>query len=186
LKSMGRAIVIGENTLGAAHTTDMEIVKEHFQVEFPSGRSISPFTNGDWEGSGVVPDIPVPCEDALRVAHLYALDQLIRQCKDDRLKRLLDWDLEIANNHYYPKIVQDSILSRYTGQYGDRAFALKDGSLVYSRQGLSSTRLLPITENRFRLDDLIKFEFRIDEKGCSSSVVVFYRDRPEITIPKEE
>ena len=76
LKSMGRATVVGEATLGAAHTTDMETVQEHFQVEYPSGRSINPFTQGDWEGSGVLPDMAVPCEQALKAAHLCALDRL--------------------------------------------------------------------------------------------------------------
>jgi hypothetical protein len=182
LKNLRRATVIGETTLGAAHTTDMEIVQENFQVEFPSGRSISPFTKGDWEGTGVVPDLSVSREDAMSVAHLYALEQLIKQCKDDRQKRLLDWDLEIAKNQYAPVAVEETTLSRYIGQYGDRAFTLVDGSLVYSRQGLSTTKLVPLSKNRFRFDDLIKFEFRPDEQGKFSSVVVSYRDRPDISL----
>ena len=185
LKSMGRATVIGETTLGAAHTTDLEIVQKKFQVEFPSGRSISPFTKGDWENAGVAPDLPVPRDDALKTAHLYALEHLAKQCKDDRQKRLLNWDMEIASSQYAPVAVEESILSRYVGRYGDRAFTMKDGSLVYSRQGLSTTKLVPLSEDRFRLDDLIKFQFRLDEQGLASSVTLSYRDRAEIVIPKE-
>jgi hypothetical protein len=182
LQSMGRATVIGETTLGAAHTTDMEIVQERFQVEFPSGRSISPFTQGDWEGTGVVPDLPVPFEEALKVAHLFAVEQLAKLCTDERQKHLLDWDQEIAINQYTPMVMEEPILSRFVGKFGDRDFSVKDGSLIYRRQGISTTKLIPLSENRFRLDDSLKFEFVLDEEGTYSSVVITYRDRAGITL----
>jgi hypothetical protein len=183
LKSMERATVIGEATLGAAHTTDMETVQEHFQVEFPSGRSISPFTQGDWEGSGVQPDMVVPCEQALKAAHLYALDRLIQACTNDQRKQELNWDLEIARNTYAPFTVSESVLARYAGEYGDRVFRLMDGSLTYARQGSPATKLIPLADNRFLLPDWAKFEFCLDEQGASASVTLSYRDgQPSITL----
>lgn len=180
LKSMGRATVIGESTLGAAHTTDMEIVQEHFQVEFPSGRSISPFTQGDWEGGGVIPDIPVPAEDALKAAHLHALEQLIASCQDEGRQRELEWDLEIARNTYTPITLDEAILARYTGQYGDRNFGLINGTLTYSRQGNSPMKLIPLTETCFLYPNEIKFEFR-----PNNSVAISYRDgRATINLAK--
>jgi hypothetical protein len=185
LKSMGRATVVGEATLGAAHTTDMEIVQEHFQVEFPSGRSISPFTQGDWEGSGVLPDMAVPCEQALKVAHLHALERSVQACTDEQRKQELDWDLEIARNTYAPIRVEESILALYAGQYGDRLFRLTDGSLAYSRQGSAATKLIPLAENRYLYPDGIKFEFCLDEQGVATSVTISYHnDRPAITMNK--
>ena len=187
LQSMGRATVIGEATLGAAHTTDMETVQEHFQVEFPSGRSINPFTKEDWEGSGVQPDMPVPCEDALKVAHLLALERLIQACTDEQRNRELGWDLEIARNIYTPVTVDEATLDRYVGQYGDRAFRVTDGSLIYTRHGAAVTRLIPLAENRFLLPDWAKFEFGLPGQGASASVTISYQDgRPTVTIAREK
>jgi C-terminal processing protease CtpA/Prc len=185
LKGMGRATVVGEPTRGAAHTTAMEIVQEHFQVEYPSGRSISPFTQGDWEGVGVQPDIAVPPEEALQAAHLHALERLIHSCQDDIRRRELDWDLEIARNSYAPLGLEETILARYVGQYGDRTIGLAGGALTYSRQG-SAWKLIPLGENRFLCPDWLKLEFDLDERGQALSVQVAYRDgRPGLTLPRE-
>jgi len=185
LKSMGRATVIGEATLGAAHTTDMETVQEHFQVEFPSGRSINPFTHADWEGIGVQPDIAVPCEQALRVAHLLAMDRLLQICTDEQRQQELGWDLEIARNTYAPIMVSEPVLARYVGEYGDRTFRLMDGSLTYARPGGPATKLIPLADNRFLLPDWAKFEFCLDEHGACASVTLSYRDaRPSTTLTR--
>jgi hypothetical protein len=184
LKNMRQAIVVGETTLGAAHTTDLEVVQGNFQVEYPSGRSISPFTNSDWEGTGVVPDITVPREKALMTAHLHALEQLIETCRDEERKRELEWGLEIAENQYAPVILEEAILSRYVGQYGDRVFGLADGSLTYSRQAAPATKLIPMAETRFCFDDIIKFEFILDEGETASAVVVSYQGRPDLTVQR--
>jgi hypothetical protein len=186
LQSMGRAMVIGEATLGAAHTTDMETVQEHFQVEFPSGRSISPFTQGDWEGSGVLPDIAVPSEQALKVAHLHALERLVQDCPDERRKQELEWDLEIARTTYTPVTVAEVGLARYAGQYEDRTFRVADGTLTYTRQGQPAIQLIPLAETRFLLSDGIKFEFNLDVQGMATSVTISFRDgQPEITLKKK-
>jgi len=185
LKSMGRATVIGEATLGAAHTTDMEIVQEHFQVEYPSGRSISPFTQGDWEGKGVLPDIAIPSEQALKVAHLHALEGLIQACTDGRRKQELDWDLEVTQNSYAPFLVDASVLARYVGQFGDRVFRLMDGSLVYTRQDSPAVKLIPLAGKRFLLPDWAKIEFNLDDQGRPVSVTISFRDgRPAIIMNK--
>jgi hypothetical protein len=185
LKSMGRATVVGESTLGAAHTTGMEIVQEQFQVEFPSGRSISPFTQGDWEGVGVQPDIAVPPEEALHAAHLHALERLIQVCQDDTRKQELDWDLEITHNTYTPFILDEAILARYVGLYGDRTIGLAGGALTYSRQG-GAWKLIPLGVNRFLCPDWLKLEFALDEHGQALSVRLIYRvGRPGLTLAKQ-
>ncbi|HSQ17951.1 MAG TPA: S41 family peptidase [Anaerolineales bacterium] len=185
LQSMRRATVIGQKTLGAAHTTDLDVVQEHFQVEYPSGRSISPFTQGDWEGVGVIPDIDVPAEEALSVAHLRALEDLIQSCQDEAIQRELAWDLEIARCSYAPVRVNEALLVRYAGRYGDRTFRIIDGAFAYSRQGNPAVKLVPLAEHRFLYPDGIKFEFTLDEQGQAGSVVISYRDgRPAITLAR--
>jgi hypothetical protein len=50
---------------------------EHFGVGIPTGRAINPISGTNWEGTGVTPDIAVPQEDALKVAHIAALRGLL-------------------------------------------------------------------------------------------------------------
>ena len=179
LRSMGRATVVGETTTGAAHTTDMEIVQQHFQVEFPSGRSISPFTQGDWEGTGVFPDLAVPADKALEVAHLAAVERLIAACADEQLKQALTWDLEIAHNIYHSFSANESMLRCVEGSYGDRRFTIQNGALAYSRQGNPPQKLIALSGNRYLYSDTIKFEFELDEVGKATAVTVSYRDDRE-------
>lgn len=186
LQSRGRATVVGETTLGAAHTTDMETVQEHFQVEYPSGRSISPFTQGNWEGVGVIPNIPVPCGQAMQVAHLHALERLLAACPDERCKRELVWDLEVAQAAYTPVTLSEADLARYAGQYGDRTFDMAAGSLTYSRQGNPTLKLSPLSEQRFLYSNEIKLEFSLGDQGTSATVTISYRDgRPAIVLARE-
>jgi len=70
--------VVGETTGGAAHAVSPHQAGDHFTVFVPNSRSVSPQTNTDWEGTGVVPDIAVPAEDALATAQRLAA-QTIQQ-----------------------------------------------------------------------------------------------------------
>jgi C-terminal processing protease CtpA/Prc len=77
LKALGRATLIGEVTRGGAHPTTRHPVSATLEVAVPNARSINPVTGTNWEGTGVVPDIAVPAEDALRVAYRLALEHVL-------------------------------------------------------------------------------------------------------------
>ncbi|WP_405435327.1 S41 family peptidase [Streptomyces avidinii] len=68
LQAQGRAVVVGETTRGGAHPTARYAVAEHVLVTVPVARSINTVTGGNWEGTGVVPDIAVTAEQALETA----------------------------------------------------------------------------------------------------------------------
>ena len=68
LKNLKRAILIGETTGGGAHPVEPRRIDDNFFIIVPSGRSISPITKTDWEGTGVEPDVRVPAKDALAKA----------------------------------------------------------------------------------------------------------------------
>lgn len=186
LKNMERATIIGETTNGAAHPVTLEIVQEYFQVLLPYGRPINPITKENWEATGVEPHIVVPQEEALKTAHIRALEQLVEKCRDDQHKRDLEWEIEIVRSLYAPVTVDEATLSRYAGQYGKRTFAVENGALTYEHQDYRTAwKLVPITETRFRLEEDLKFEIILDDQGEASAVVITYRDdRPEITVTK--
>jgi hypothetical protein len=75
LKNLKRATLIGENTGGGAHPISPRRIDDHFSVIVPIGRSISPITKTDWEGTGVEPDVKVAAADALDEALKRARDQ---------------------------------------------------------------------------------------------------------------
>jgi hypothetical protein len=76
LQVLGRARVVGENSKGGAHPVDVVIIKGDILVQVPIGTSVNPVSGSNWEKVGVTPDIPVPAEDALTVAHVEALIEL--------------------------------------------------------------------------------------------------------------
>jgi C-terminal processing protease CtpA/Prc len=65
LQQLGRATIVGEATRGGAHPTNYHRITDGLVVTVPDARAISPVTGGNWEGTGVRPDVPVPAADAL-------------------------------------------------------------------------------------------------------------------------
>ena len=97
LKNNKRATVVGETTGGGAHAGNPHRLAAHFMMFVPSGRPISPITHTDWENVGVVPDVKTSAKNALDVAQVGILKELISAEKDpewqQRLKeRLHDLD----------------------------------------------------------------------------------------------
>ena len=77
LKSRQRVVLVGEKTGGGAHPGASYRLHPHFEVFIPVGRAINPITNENWEGSGVLPDIYVSQEQALKVSYRLALKSII-------------------------------------------------------------------------------------------------------------
>jgi len=65
MQALKRAPVIGERTWGGAHPARPYRLGEHFFAVIPGRRSISPITQGNWEGVGVIPDIAAAPDKAL-------------------------------------------------------------------------------------------------------------------------
>lgn len=76
LKTQKRAIIVGETTGGGAHPVRGMPAGDHFSIGVPFGRPINPVTKGDWEGTGVGPDVKVNAADALTTAEKLAAEKL--------------------------------------------------------------------------------------------------------------
>jgi hypothetical protein len=90
LKHLKRAIVVGETTGGGAHPGGVRRITDHFGIWVPNGRAINPITKTNWEGTGIEPDIRVPSAEALKAAHLDALQKLRTAATDSRHQQELD------------------------------------------------------------------------------------------------
>jgi hypothetical protein len=89
IQTQKRGEVVGDTTGGGAHPGGMRRVTDNFGVWVPSGRAVNPVTGTNWEGVGVRPDVPVSAKDALRTAHLRALERLVAGERDPERKRVL-------------------------------------------------------------------------------------------------
>lgn len=90
LKNLKRATIIGETTGGGAHPGRQFRLAKNFGAFIATGRARSPITQTNWEGTGVVPDVGVPAEQALNTAQRMALKTILENEKDARRKAALE------------------------------------------------------------------------------------------------
>lgn len=81
MKHFDKAIIIGQSSAGAAHAIDFMEVNDNYLIQLPISRSIHPVTKIDWEGTGVIPNIITSNNEALKTAHLKALNEQIESLK---------------------------------------------------------------------------------------------------------
>lgn len=68
LQQHRRATVVGERTRGGAHPREGFRLHPHLELAVPTGRPVHPVTDTNWEGTGVLPDLPSGAEGALAAA----------------------------------------------------------------------------------------------------------------------
>ena len=99
LQSLHRATVVGESTWGGANPGERIRLNDHFYAFIPNGQAMNPYTHKNWEGTGVQPDVAVAAADALKVAQVSVLKDLLAKATEqedkDRYGRALK-DLEGA------------------------------------------------------------------------------------------
>jgi hypothetical protein len=79
LQQTRRATIVGEVTGGGAHPGAWFPIDDHFSIFIPLSRYVSAASGGDWEGTGVKPDVTCSAAEALSRAHRLALRQLGRR-----------------------------------------------------------------------------------------------------------
>jgi C-terminal processing protease CtpA/Prc len=79
LQALKRATIVGETTGGGANPGGDVPLPHGLRVFVPTGRAINPITKTNWEGTGVKPDVAVPADSALAVAHRLALEKVGRK-----------------------------------------------------------------------------------------------------------
>jgi C-terminal processing protease CtpA/Prc len=77
LQERRRAQVVGETTAGAANPGRPYPLNAGFEVTVPNGRVRSAASGANWEAVGVIPDVKTTASEAVRVAHVRALRDLI-------------------------------------------------------------------------------------------------------------
>lgn len=95
LQTQKRATLIGETTGGGANPGDNVPLGQGFTCFLPGGMAVNPITGTNWEGVGVVPEVPCAAADALAIAQERAAEK-IKTAREARLAQYLRFNQEIA------------------------------------------------------------------------------------------
>ena len=172
LRNLERATLIGETTGGGAHPGGTQIATSRFTIWVPDGRAINPITNTNWEGVGVEPHIKVPAQEALETAQITALETIFKRKMDQGEDTFgIEWALEGLKAAKNKVIIEEAKLKSYAGTYGPRKLTFKNGKLYYQREGANEYVLIPMTEKKFRIEEIPYFRIElIEENGKINAI----------------
>jgi hypothetical protein len=173
LKNLERATIVGETTGGGAHPVEWhQFAGVNVRLKIPFGRAINPISGTNWEGTGVEPDISVPAEQALQVAHVDALKKLLETTTEEQEKTRIEWTIEGVEAALNPVHLEASELKKYEGTYGPRRIWLENGVLKYQRQGRPAYTMYPMGDHLFGIEGLDYFRLRFEVEGGEVSGVI--------------
>ncbi len=156
-----RAVIVGETTGGGANAGGVVDAGPLFRVWLPMGRPVDADTGTNWEGTGVVADIPSAARDALAVAHAAALERLRADAASDRDRVRLDTALERARAGLHPVAPSLSELERLAGTFGACRVWVEGGQLRVQRENEPPFLLTPLSAAVFVSDTTwpVRIEF---------------------------
>jgi len=179
LQNRKRVTVVGERTRGGGHPiTSIYFPTLHIMACVPDCEVRNPENGTTFQAIGIIPDIPVPQEQALNVAHQDALRQILKRTTDESKKKAVTWSLETMEALSNPIKVEIGTLKKYTGKYGPRTITLEKGTLYYQREGRPRYRLIPLLQDTFVMDEdhSVRVKFVLGPDGKAKEVDVVYDD----------
>ena len=180
MQALKRATVIGDTTLGASHATGFFPMSKGFIAMIPFARPISTSTFKDWEGIGVIPNLPVPASHALQRAQEVIYTDLQSKATSDKEKRFFQWAINALKANEGIPGPDVEVLGRYSGTYaGGIRFYVEKGNLLCKnpeRGGNDTFTLKPVSESIFLLDENAQVEFIKNQTGDCSSINLLWKD----------
>jgi hypothetical protein len=187
LKNLKRATIVGEATGGGAHPVRPEVLSDRFLLRVPFARAVNPITKDNWEGKGIEPHVKVPAAEALATAEALALDGLATKETDARMKSVYQWHLERARSHTTPFVPDEAALRTCAGAFGPRVITFENGSLYYQRDQGRKMKMIPMSQDLFRFDEVPTFRLRfLRHDGQVIGVEGRYEDGTTDTNPRTQ
>jgi hypothetical protein len=132
LQNMKRATLVGTRTAGAGRNVAGFPLGHGLMAGVSVTRVFDPRTHREWEHVGVRPDVAVPADSALVVAHALALGRLAELAPGAARRRELELTREAVMAAARPSPVPAARLRRLVGTYEGGQFVTLDGDhLVY-------------------------------------------------------
>jgi hypothetical protein len=175
MQALQRATIIGTTTAGAGNPGGLFLTDEGFSIFIATAGSRNPITGTNWEGTGVVPDIPTGSSDALDRALNFLYQELAGDTTEPSDLREIEWaqELLLAQSGQAAQPGPRD-LRRYAGDFGNRNFRIEGSELVYQRSGGDAITLIPLGNHRFALpdDSRSRFVFTIDGRGNATALEI--------------
>lgn len=166
MQQIKRAQVIGDTTAGGAHPTRPIALKGGFVAQIPFARSINPYSKNNWEGTGVIPDIPVQSSNALEKAMEGIYLKQLAKSTNDKQRRSIEWQINALKASPENFIPAESLI-KFCGEYqGGLKIYLRNGNLycMNAERGNDIFRLAPLNEHLFAMDENVQVEFIEENK----------------------
>jgi hypothetical protein len=149
LQAAKRATIVGEATAGGANPGAMAPVGDGFSVFVSGGSPVNPITGGNWEGTGVIPDVVARPGEALVKAQQLALGKVIDGQGSALAKAEARWALEALSP---AATVPAKTLADYAGAYGVRSVKVDGGRLVVAHDRRPPVALKPVGKDTFAIE----------------------------------
>ncbi|MFH1197881.1 MAG: S41 family peptidase [bacterium] len=159
------ATIVGETTAGAENPIDYIVVGKEFILRIPSWSSIYSKISGGWEAVGITPDIETDSFNALKTAHLDLLEKLKSTSTNDKISQRYKWSLDGVKAEYTPAIVDEELLKKYAGKYGNRDIYFENGKLLYQYKGRTKREMNGVTSDYFVVEgyDWFRIKFNMED-----------------------
>ena len=156
LQAGRRATIVGEPTNGRANPGRFVPVGEGFAVFVSGGSPENPITHGNWEGTGVLPDIAAPSADALQEAQATALRRLLANAPAGPTAAEYRWLLSDLHANGGSQVLQG-----YVGDYGEQARTTDEHGTLVLHQGRRKSPLRQVAPDVFvsQVDPLMHVRF---------------------------
>jgi len=171
LKNMERATIVGDTTGGGAHPVNGYELNDNFTVNIPIGRAVNPITETNWEGTGIEPHIVCPVASAKDVAYGMALDSVLLNLENPRLKEQIAWVKDGVDARANPVVIDEKTMGAYAGKYGPRNIILRNNELFYQREGRPEYKMIPMNENTFMFEEVEYFRLKVIMDGKKAIAV---------------
>lgn len=170
-----QAVLVGETTAGAENPISSIVIGREFVLNIASWRPVYRQYQTEWESVGVKPDIASAPEEALAVAHMEALKELIDAAVDAGTRDKYKWALDGVKAVYEPVTLPESIVRSYAGNYGTRDIHYEDGTLYYQYKGRTKRTMMPVREDYFIVEnyDFFRVRFTKDNGRITSLEEIF-------------
>ncbi|MCJ8319204.1 MAG: S41 family peptidase [Colwellia sp.] len=76
LKHLGKAVIVGEETMGIAYVMQKQKINDYISLNIPIAIPLHPTTNTNWAEIGVIPDLHTTANLSLDAAHKLAKEYL--------------------------------------------------------------------------------------------------------------
>lgn len=172
LQAARRATVVGDRSSGGANPGGLNPVGDGLQVFVSGGSPVNPITGGNWEGTGVTPDVATPPEQALGRAQQLALVQIAKAPLAEPAATEVRWTLEALERASRP--VDPGPLAAYAGAYGPYSVTVAGKGLVLLQGRRPPRGLIALDRGLFAIDDAPdrRVRFETGPSGWDALVVL--------------